>query len=54
MGFLMLSVDGPYSIMFNVEPLKILLVTVMEDFAVKCCNYYKNSKRPKNTMTKGP
>ena len=34
---LMLSVDGPYSIVFNVETLKILLFTVMEDLAVKCC-----------------
>ena len=39
----MFSVDGPYSIVFNVETPKILLFTVMEDLAVKCCNYYKKS-----------
>jgi hypothetical protein len=40
---LILSVDDPYSIVFNVETLNILLFTVMEDLAVKCCNYYKKS-----------
>ncbi len=34
---LMLSVNGPCSIVFNVEMLKILLFTVIEDLAVKCC-----------------
>ena len=34
---LMLSVNGPYSIVFNVEMLKISLSTVIEDLAVKCC-----------------
>ncbi len=32
---LMLSVNSPYSIVFNVETLKILLFTVIEDLAVK-------------------
>ena len=45
---LMLSVDGPYSIVFNVETLKILLFTVMEDLAVKCCNTIKNLTHFKN------
>ena len=39
----MLSVGGPYFIVFNVKTLKILLFTVMEDLAVKCFNYYKKS-----------
>ncbi len=34
----MLSVNGPCSIVFNVEMLKILLFTVViADLAVKCC-----------------
>ncbi len=33
----MLSVNGPCSIVFNVEMLKILLFAVIEDLAVKCC-----------------
>ena len=39
----MLSVNGQYSIMFYVETLNILLFTVIEDLAVRCCNYYKKS-----------
>ncbi len=33
----MLSVNGPCSIVFNVEMLTISLSTVIEDLAVKCC-----------------
>ena len=39
MGF-NVSVNRPYSVVFNDETLKIMLFTVIDNLAVKCFNYF--------------
>ena len=50
---LMLSVKGAYSLVFHVKTPNILLFTVIEDLAVKCCNYYKKSNALQKVPSKG-